>query len=264
MPFTISHAAFVLPFQRWVSERQLCALMAGSLAPDFVYFTRDFKVARFAHTLPGAVAISLPIGLVVYWIVSVGFRRFVDRIPDPHTTFLSTWDLYTGKGRSSFFGLVLFVFLGVLSHNIVDSFTHGTGTAVSWFPVLSREVFTLHGISIRVFRLLQYVGSVVGLMILALVYLLAFLRFCRSRQLALWQDGRCWFNWIGLLTATGFVSLIINYGFAFKAWNFHVARAFVFNFLITWMPLGGVALLLYLFFPLRSTPNNVCGRKSIP
>jgi len=155
MPFTISHAAFVLPFKRFVSERQLCALMVGSLAPDFVYFTRDFKVARFAHTLPGAVAVSLPIGLLVYWIVSVGFRRFADRMPDPHAAFLSTWDLYVRKGRASFLSLVLFVFLGVLSHTVVDSITHKTGTAVSWFPVLSRELFTLRGVSMPVFRLLQ-------------------------------------------------------------------------------------------------------------
>src|SRR3982751_3185959 len=50
MPFTVSHAAAVLPLQRFGSHKlPLTALMIGSMAPDFGYFFSR-EESRRSHT----------------------------------------------------------------------------------------------------------------------------------------------------------------------------------------------------------------------
>src|SRR5271154_3820752 len=69
MPFTISHAAVVLPFSRALARRRLLsAAIIGSMVPDFGLFA-PWRMGRTGtHSAMGLLTFCLPIGLATYWI----------------------------------------------------------------------------------------------------------------------------------------------------------------------------------------------------
>jgi len=71
VPFTVSHAAAVLPLERLGKHRlPLTALMVGSMAPDFGYVF-SYEIGRpFTHSLLGLFMFALPVGLAV-WLLYV-------------------------------------------------------------------------------------------------------------------------------------------------------------------------------------------------
>ena len=84
MPFTVSHAAAVLPLKN--SRLPLAALMVGSMSPDFAYFLPAALSARTAsHSLPGIFLFCLPAGLCIW-------QLFVQRNPFDQPFELSLFD----------------------------------------------------------------------------------------------------------------------------------------------------------------------------
>jgi membrane-bound metal-dependent hydrolase YbcI (DUF457 family) len=163
MPFTLSHAGFVLPLKGILSAQVLCGLMIGSIVPDFGYFIRKFGVASFAHSIAGAFCVSLPIGLAVYMLVHRLFVRIADTLPRPHSSFLRSWGIDRRGSKRNLSGIALAILLGAFSHNFVDSFTHEAGAAVVMLPLLGKVAIMLGGEPLHVFRILQYLGSFVGM-----------------------------------------------------------------------------------------------------
>src|SRR5215510_10405240 len=93
MPFTVSHAAAVLPIHRWTNYKlPLTALMIGSMAPDFGYFfSHDFP-RHLTHSFPGLFIFALPAGLMI-WLFYVAFleKTTITLLPDRwHTRFAHT------------------------------------------------------------------------------------------------------------------------------------------------------------------------------
>ena len=222
--------------------------MIGSIVPDFPYFIREFGAASFAHTVAGALCVSVPIGLVLYLTLGLCFRRIAGVLPHPHSSFLLTWGIDRSSLKSNFLAIVIAIFAGALSHNFVDSFTHQSGAAVSLFPVLAKESFSIHGESFHVFRILQYSGSAIGMTMILAAYGFALHRYCRARKSRLWQDFR---RWMALLALTGIMALIaaaVNANFIPGRLDLYAFRVFGFKFLITWIPLIGVAFLGYALF----------------
>ena len=68
MPFTISHAAVVLPFARLlVRWRLLSAFVIGAMVPDFGLFF-PWRMHRFeTHSALALLTFCLPVGLATYW-----------------------------------------------------------------------------------------------------------------------------------------------------------------------------------------------------
>ena len=68
MPFTISHAAVVLPFARLlVRWRLLSAFVIGAMVPDFGLFF-PWRMHRFeTHSALALLTFCLPVGLTTYW-----------------------------------------------------------------------------------------------------------------------------------------------------------------------------------------------------
>src|SRR5689334_11245446 len=67
MPFTVSHAAAVLPIHRWTGHKlPLTALMIGSMAPDFGYFFSREESRQITHSVAGLLSFSLPMGMLVW------------------------------------------------------------------------------------------------------------------------------------------------------------------------------------------------------
>ncbi|MEM0970350.1 MAG: DUF4184 family protein, partial [Verrucomicrobiota bacterium] len=186
MPFTISHAGFVLPFRRFVPSRVLYGLIIGSMAPDVPYFFRAFEVASFAHSMMGALLIALPMGLLGYLVVTICFRSLTEVFPDPHASFLATWKVDRLSGNTGLPLIVVAIFLGALSHQGIDAFAHETGAFVAMFPLLREEFFSVRGESVPLFRVLQYGGSLLGMAMIFTDYLGAFRRYCQR------QGERCW------------------------------------------------------------------------
>jgi hypothetical protein len=248
MPFTISHAGFVIPFRSLVSPNLLCGLMIGSVVPDFGYFIREFGVATFAHTILGALCISLPLGLAVYFLLCFSLAGVARVFPKPHSRFLLGWRVDRPVGLRELIAITSAILVGALSHNFVDSFTHQSGTAVSLFPALEKGIVLLGGDPIPVFRILQYAGSLFGLLLLVAAYGLGLGRFCRETGERIWQDSQRWQRLIGIVGSTSAVAAAWNADDFPRSLDLDAMRGFGFQFLITWLPILGATILCMALF----------------
>jgi hypothetical protein len=163
VPFTVSHAAAVLPLHRWIGDRlPLTALMIGSMAPDFGYFFTTDAPRRLTHSLPGLFLFALPVGCVAWlFYVAVLEKTAITLLPDRwHTRFAHT-DAITPPllGRA-----VLAILLGALTHLVWDNFTHQNTWSARHFPVLLEPTPGLGWLPM--FHFLHGLSSLIGLVIL--------------------------------------------------------------------------------------------------
>jgi hypothetical protein len=165
MPFTISHAAAVLPLHRWSRHAlPLTALMIGSMAPDFGYVFSYEASRAVTHSVAGLFIFCWPAGLLV-WLFYVAFleKATITLLPDRwHTRFAHTEAITPGLILRASIAIIL----GAATHLLWDAFTH-RGTAVSdAIPALSAAT---PGLSwLPVYHLLHFLSSIAGLVILAL------------------------------------------------------------------------------------------------
>lgn len=165
MPFTLSHAAAVLPLQclgRHVLP--LSALMIGSMAPDFGYFFSHEASRALTHSASGLVLFCLPAGLAV-WLFYVAFleKATITLLSDRwHTRFARTGAL-TGP---LILRACLALLLGAATHLVWDDFTHRNTFTAHLFPVLGAPT---PGVSwLPIHHLLHGLSSVVGLVVLTI------------------------------------------------------------------------------------------------
>jgi membrane-bound metal-dependent hydrolase YbcI (DUF457 family) len=161
MPFTVSHAAAVLPLHR-LTKLPLTALMVGSMAPDFGYIF-SYEVSRpLTHSFVGLFVFALPVGLLV-WLFYVAFleKATITLLSDRwHTRFAHT-DAITPSliARAS-----IAILIGAVTHLLWDSFTHHETFVTDAFPALLGPT---PGISwLPIYHLLHGLSSVVGIVIL--------------------------------------------------------------------------------------------------
>jgi membrane-bound metal-dependent hydrolase YbcI (DUF457 family) len=164
MPFTISHAAAVLPLRKL--RLPLAAMMIGSMAPDFPYFLPGELSRTNTHDLGGVFLVCWPMGLAV-WLLFVHLleRPSIELLPQP-------WRLRMPHSDSSFrfrsLALAsLGVIVGALTHIAWDAFTHADTPMTRLFPLLGEGAFSLRGRSVPVYFVLQVLSSLVGLVALA-------------------------------------------------------------------------------------------------
>ncbi|WP_018685110.1 DUF4184 family protein [Actinokineospora enzanensis] len=164
MPYTISHAAAVLPLVRrtpFVGS----ALVVGSMSPDLLYFIAlEPGVDERSHTWLGLVTNDLPVALVVlalYWafvlpaVVALAPAWLRSRmLPLPPAPRLNPMGVLW---------VVVSVLLGGVTHIVWDSFTHHYGWGVEHFPSLREWLW----VGMPRYNFLQYLSSVVGVVVLA-------------------------------------------------------------------------------------------------
>src|SRR6185295_11213171 len=165
MPFTVSHAAAVLPLHRLSPHKlPLTALMVGSMAPDFGYFFSHEASRALTHSFIGLFIFALPVGLAVWlFYVAVLEKATITLLSDRwHTRFAHT-DAITAAlvGRAC-----IAIVLGAITHLLWDSFTHRFTFVTNAFPVLRDPTPGLAWMPI--YHLLQGISSVVGLVILGI------------------------------------------------------------------------------------------------
>jgi hypothetical protein len=172
MPFTVSHAAAVLPFRKLnlVSS----AFIIGSMAPDFPYIVGSSRYRDVAHVMPGILEFTIPASLVALWLFhNVIKRPVIDLLPTGMQVRLRDQvGAFAFGGIRRFLAILGSIVIGIATHLIWDSFTHShswayrhVGWLRGWAYVPFVGIMPMHSA-------LQYTSSVVGIVALALWILL--------------------------------------------------------------------------------------------
>ena len=163
MPFTVSHAAAVLPLHRFSKHTlPLTALMVGSMSPDFGYIYSYEASRQLTHSFLGLFIFSLPAGMLV-WLFYVAMleKATITLLSDRwHTRFAHTEAITPSLiARAS-----LAILLGAVTHLLWDSFTHRGTFMTDIIPWLLGPTPGLTWLPI--YHLLHALSSMVGLAIL--------------------------------------------------------------------------------------------------
>lgn len=169
MPFTLAHPAAVLPL-RHLRALRTAPLVIGAMVPDVPdYLPVPHRLGVDTHTFAGSYLIDLPLGFLLL-AVAVLLREPLTALLSARARWLCLHALEPFRQRASEWLLApLAILIGVWTHLLWDSFTHGD----SWIThrvVVLRQVVLIGGYEIQVSHLLQYVSSIVGLAIVLLWY----------------------------------------------------------------------------------------------
>ncbi|MFD3975046.1 DUF4184 family protein [Streptomyces cyaneofuscatus] len=185
MPFTLSHAAAVLPVIRrngTVRWRLFpSALVAGSFAPDVTYFADTvipgaMRFGDFTHTFLGVVTVNVLIAavLVAVWValreplVALLPVRVRGRV---HALVRGQrWNRRT-FGPGAWMWFVRSAALGAATHVVWDAFTHHSRWGTELLPFLNRSVG-----GFPLYQFAQYGSSALALVVLGWFLLTALRR----------------------------------------------------------------------------------------
>ncbi|WP_432103350.1 DUF4184 family protein [Streptomyces sp. bgisy091] len=176
MPFTLSHAAAVLPGIRRSGEGRgrlvASALVAGSFAPDLTYFADSavpgaMEFGEVTHAVWGVFTVDVLVtgAAVALWLMLR--EPLVALLPEPSRgrvhAFLRGRRREPGRATlSEAMWFVLSAVIGAGTHVVWDAFTHHDRWGTDLLPVLDREIA-----GHPVFQFVQYGSSAVALTVLA-------------------------------------------------------------------------------------------------
>lgn len=191
MPFTFAHPAAVLPLKR-LRALDTLPLIVGSVTPDIGYYLppqiRVYLPA--AHSFVGSLTFCLPVALGLLAILVSLQIPMLEPLPDGHRQFVAALIERFRSRRFYLAAAVPSILIGAWSHIIWDSFTHRNRWGVKHLALLEETLqLPLIG-SIEIFRVLQYVSSVVGLLVVAIWYMSAERRFVQAYKLVIVRDNR--------------------------------------------------------------------------
>ncbi|MFF4485800.1 DUF4184 family protein [Streptomyces sp. NPDC001544] len=175
MPFTLSHAAAVLPAVRGDGSGRgrlvPAALVAGSFSPDMTYYAAGvlpgaMRFGNVTHSFAGVLTVDVPVAwaLVGLWLL----------LREPLVALLprgrqGRWAalLRCGAPRArvrpaSAAWWYVSAVLGALTHVVWDAFTHHDRWGVRLFPVLARSLA-----GVPLYQCLQYGSSLVAALVIA-------------------------------------------------------------------------------------------------
>ncbi|MBL1097851.1 DUF4184 family protein [Streptomyces coffeae] len=175
MPFTLSHAAAVLPLLRPNGRARgpliASALVAGALAPDVPYFAATvaggaIRLGDTTHTILGAMTVDVlfAAGLVgIWWLL----REPLLMLAPPGHRARAAALLASGRWRSRSLYRLAGPFwasaaVGAATHVLWDSFTHPGRAGVRLFPWLE----TYAG-GFPLYTWMQYGSSAMALVVIA-------------------------------------------------------------------------------------------------
>ncbi|MEV0226590.1 DUF4184 family protein [Streptomyces sp. NPDC050704] len=188
MPFTLSHAAAVLPALRTdgTGRGRLvpAVLVAGSFAPDMTYYAASvlpaaMEFGEFTHSFTGVLTVDVLVAwaLVGAWLVLR--EPLVALLPRGRQGRIGAL-LHCGSPRARFRPLLALwwyvsAVLGALTHVVLDAFTHLDRWGMRVFPVLGREIA-----GSPLYWYLQYGGSAVAAVVIAAFVVVALRRLPTS------------------------------------------------------------------------------------
>jgi hypothetical protein len=176
MPFTVSHAAVVLPFLR--ARPQLVsgtALVIGSAAPDFEYFIKMGVNSYYSHTLLAIFYFNIPITILLAFLFhGVVKKNLIENLPfyfQYRFNELKCLDfqLYF---KNNYWAVIISAGMGAASHIIWDSFTHNDGFFAQRISLYKNIFIPFDGVRYPLFYGLQQISTYVGLLIV-IIYTLS-------------------------------------------------------------------------------------------
>ncbi|MEU1849041.1 DUF4184 family protein [Streptomyces sp. NPDC019990] len=175
MPFTLSHAAAVLPAVRTdgTGRGRLvpAVLVAGSFAPDMTYYAASavpgaMEFGEVTHSLPGVFTLDVLVAwaLVGLWLlVREPVVALLPRARQGRVAALLRCGAPRARVRPALVvRWYVSAVLGALTHVVWDAFTHLDRWGMRLFPVLGREVA-----GSPLYWYLQYGGSAVAAVVIA-------------------------------------------------------------------------------------------------
>lgn len=160
MPLTFpAHQAIVLPAKlRWPDRVDATALCVGAAMPDLTY---PF-LGNEGQTLLGGLVVAVPLTMLVCAVLRRSAATGITaNLPDLGRFRIRSYGVITSR-RPPTRTTVLSALVGVLSHVLVDSFTHGDRFLSLLFG-LDTVLFTLPRIGeVDIARMLQSIGHVIG------------------------------------------------------------------------------------------------------
>ncbi|MEU3346695.1 DUF4184 family protein [Streptomyces sp. NPDC006700] len=175
MPFTLSHAAAVLPAIRGdgTGRGRLVpsVLVAGSFAPDLIYYTAGFvpgamEFGAVTHSFPGVFTLDVLFAwlLVGVWLLlREPLVALLPRARQGRAAALTRCGTpWTRPRPASVPWWYASAALGALTHVVWDAFTHHDRWGMRLFPVLGRELA-----GAPVYWYLQYGSSAVAAVVIA-------------------------------------------------------------------------------------------------
>ncbi|MFI1537018.1 DUF4184 family protein [Streptomyces anandii] len=175
MPFTLSHAAAVLPAVRGdgTGRGRLVpsVLVAGSFAPDMTYYAASLvpggmRFGTVTHSLPGVFSLDVLIAWALVGLWLLVREPLVALLPGAvrgRVAALTRCGAPRARVRpASVWWWYVSAALGALTHVVWDAFTHPGRWGVRLLPVLGRQVA-----GAPVYWLVQYGSSVVAALVLA-------------------------------------------------------------------------------------------------
>ncbi len=247
MPFTVSHAAAVLPLRKLnlVSS----AFIVGSMAPDFPYIIGNTRYRDLGHQFPGLIEFTIPASLIALWL-------FHNIIKGPVIQLLPAGvqgRLRDQTGHFSFLPVRRFlavlssIMLGIASHLIWDSFTH----AYSWpwwhFAILRSWVhMPIVKHRVPMFEVLQYGSTVVGMLALAIWVVLWYRRSPLPAAPASQSQPKSYFGlavaMLAIAAVAGAIRAVVLFGMPATAAR---ADGFILVYAVTSLAVAFWQLLLY-------------------
>ncbi len=185
MPVTApAHQACVLPIKRrWPGRVDGTALLVGSAMPDLADAVA-YDLGVHSHEWSG-FPLDVALGLVMVWLI----RRWIAPVwpsiaPDLGPFRTHSWAVVATRHPTrwqAFAGVTI----GVLTHVVLDSFTHDGRLLATWLGY-SHHVVTLLGMTRTTASWLQWAGHLLGsLGAIWLIYLVG-----RRRELERWYSPR--------------------------------------------------------------------------
>lgn len=144
------------------------ALVVGAVAPDLEYFLRMSPQGRYGHSLAGLFVFTLPLGLLTLWLFHAFVKApFIDLMPDSLARRLAFHgSKFRFGGLLRFALIVASVLVGICTHLIWDSFTHGNTWPTRHLHALTQQVHLVFIGFVPFYKILQHLSTVVGLAIL--------------------------------------------------------------------------------------------------
>jgi Domain of unknown function (DUF4184) len=221
MPFTVAHAAVVIPGARWLERRGLlAAAIIGSMAPDFGYFL-PLRLERWqTHSFPALLSFCLPVGLFTWLLFELLIKpAMIEILPDRwYRPVVQKHDQPLPETARAWLWVVAALLAGAVTHLVWDGFTHESGRGVRLMPELDAPVH-FAGREWYLYRLLQHGSSVVGfvLVLMAVAYWMVrtpapdapLSRRLSHRERVVWM---CVYLLLPMLAATAVITRVIVYG----------------------------------------------------
>lgn len=167
MPFTLSHAAAVIPVKKITQNLlPLSALVIGSFSPDFRYFFPQISLGILSHSLTGVFIFCLPLSLITLWLFHAFVKEPISQLLP--VSLQSRIDFTTPKQFflpfNRFVAILVAILIGALTHILWDSFTHEHGWVVESWPLLGTTILRVPAYyDLTGYGLLQHLSTLIGL-----------------------------------------------------------------------------------------------------